>query len=137
MPNYYIFLSRPYPPAPVQRLLEQISRWIPDADGITISGGEPFEQPEALIALLSALRKRTSIDILVYSGYPIESLNLILSQSSGMIDALISDAFDLHSPHSRPLRGSDNQRLHKFTDLGRSKFGQYERELTKRDKSLA
>jgi anaerobic ribonucleoside-triphosphate reductase activating protein len=74
--------------------LEQISRWIPDADGITISGGEPFEQPEALIALLSALRKRTSIDILVYSGYPIESLNLILSQSSGMIDALISDAFD-------------------------------------------
>ncbi|MFN8753673.1 MAG: 4Fe-4S cluster-binding domain-containing protein, partial [Betaproteobacteria bacterium] len=48
-------------------------------DGITISGGEPFDQPEALRALLEALwawRAELSepFDILCYSGHPLRRL---------------------------------------------------------------
>jgi anaerobic ribonucleoside-triphosphate reductase activating protein len=117
-------------------LLEQIAGLLPKADGITISGGEPFDQPTALVALLAALRDRTSADILVYSGYAYENLNATLQRAQGLIDALISDPFELHSPHSRPLRGSDNQRMHILTALGRERFTEYERPLTEADKSL-
>ena len=117
-------------------LLVQLAEHLPHADGVTISGGEPFEQPAALVALLAALRHATSVDILVYSGYPIESLAQTLAKASGLVDALITDPFDLHSAHSRPLRGSDNQRMHLLTALGRERFAQYERPLTAQDKSL-
>ena len=117
-------------------LLEQISEHLPYADGVTISGGEPFEQPDALVALLAAIRSMTNIDILVYSGYPMESLAQTLAKASGLVDALITDPFDLHSAHSRPLRGSDNQRMHLLTALGRERFAQYERPLTAQDKLL-
>ena len=48
-------------------------------DGITISGGEPFDQPDALLRLLVALdawRAAASLefDILCYSGYPLRQL---------------------------------------------------------------
>lgn len=46
-----------------------------ELDGVTISGGEPFAQPAALLALLEALREwraaaGLSFDILCYSGLP-------------------------------------------------------------------
>ena len=37
---------------PLERLVEQIARWSDAADGLTVSGGEPFEQPDALRELL-------------------------------------------------------------------------------------
>jgi anaerobic ribonucleoside-triphosphate reductase activating protein len=120
----------------LEALLEQITVLLPKADGITISGGEPFDQPAALVALLAALRERTSADILVYSGYAHEDLDATLQRAQGLIDALISDPFELHSAHSRPLRGSDNQRMHILTALGRERFTEYERPLTEADKSL-
>jgi len=106
------------------------------AEGITISGGEPFEQPEALEALLAGLRRQTSVDILVYSGHAIEKIKPSLMKVEGLIDVLISDPFDVDTTQSRPLRGSDNQRMHFLTALGRSRFSQYERPLSEVDKSL-
>ncbi|CAD6516352.1 4Fe-4S single cluster domain-containing protein [Paraburkholderia metrosideri] len=120
----------------LERVLEQVQAWLPHADGFTVSGGEPFDQPEALAALLRELRGVSSGDILVYSGHPIESLAEILAQADGLIDALITDPFEMDAPHTRPLRGSDNQRLHLLTDLGRETFSQYERDLRESDKSL-
>ena len=120
----------------LEQLLAQVSLYLPDADGVTISGGEPFEQADALLALLGALRQLTSVDILVYPGYPIEALTQVLGKASGLIDALITDPFELQSAHSRPLRGSDNQRMHFLTALGRERFMPFERSLTEQDKSL-
>jgi len=120
----------------LERVLEQVQAWLPHADGFTMSGGEPFDQPQALVALVRELRGVSSGDILVYSGHTIESLAEILAQADGLIDALITDPFEIDAPHTRPLRGSDNQRLHLLTDLGREMFSQYERELRESDKSL-
>ncbi|VWB32301.1 radical SAM protein [Burkholderia aenigmatica] len=110
----------------VDALLAQVRTWLPDATGITISGGEPFDQPDALIALLHGLRQLSAGDILVYSGHPIESLDDTLARADGLIDALISDPFDIDAPQTRTLRGSDNQRLHCLTALGHARFAQYE-----------
>jgi anaerobic ribonucleoside-triphosphate reductase activating protein len=110
----------------VEAVVEAIEPWLGDADGLTVSGGEPFDQSEALVQLVDAIRKRRDFDVLVFSGYPIERLQAQLGRLDGKIDALISDPYDINAPQTLPLRGSDNQRLHMLTDLGRERFSRYE-----------
>jgi anaerobic ribonucleoside-triphosphate reductase activating protein len=106
------------------------------ADGITISGGEPFDQFDALIRLLQGLRRLSQVDILVYSGYSLEHLDDQLRQANGLIDALISDPYDEALSQTMALRGSDNQRLNLLTPLGRARLGDFERLLMTTDKAL-
>jgi anaerobic ribonucleoside-triphosphate reductase activating protein len=109
----------------VGEALDAIEPWLTVADGVTISGGEPFDQPESLEMLLRGIRRRSSVDVLVYSGHTYEKLRSPLIRMSGLIDALISDPFELNTSQTLPLRGSDNQRLHAITALGREKFARY------------
>jgi anaerobic ribonucleoside-triphosphate reductase activating protein len=120
----------------VAATVEQIAPWLADCDGVTISGGEPFDQPDALLELLHAIRSRFETNILVYSGFPIEHLGSHLEAAQGLIDALISDPFLQDVTQTKTLRGSDNQRLHCLTPEGASLFSGYERPLSARDKQL-
>jgi anaerobic ribonucleoside-triphosphate reductase activating protein len=107
-------------------LFGRMEAWLAEAEGITISGGEPFDQKDALGALLRGLREWTAVDILVYSGHSWERLAEEVIAFDGLIDALITDPFVLHAPQRLPVRGSDNQRLHRLTDLGRARFADYD-----------
>src|SRR6185295_13450965 len=88
-------------------LFGQIEGWLEQAEGITISGGEPFDQAGALGALLRGLRERMPADILVYSGYAFERLERPVAALEGLIDALITDPFVHDAPQRLPIRGSD------------------------------
>jgi anaerobic ribonucleoside-triphosphate reductase activating protein len=118
----------------VERLLHSIEPWIADADGITISGGEPFDQGGALEELLRGLRRQPGKDILVYSGYPLERLDL--SKFAGLIDAIVADPFEVDQPQTLALRGSDNQRLLCLTELGRERLGSFDRPVSEREYAL-
>lgn len=107
----------------LSHLMARLEPRLENADGVTISGGEPFDQPEALHALLTALRSRTAADILVYSGHSFETISPLLNGMPGLIDALISDPYFADGSQTLALRGSDNQRLHCLTPLGSSRFG--------------
>lgn len=107
----------------LSHLMARLEPRLGDADGVTISGGEPFDQPEALHALLTALRSRTAADILVYSGHSFEMISPLLNGMPGLVDALISDPHIADGPQTLALRGSDNQRLHCLTQLGEARFG--------------
>jgi anaerobic ribonucleoside-triphosphate reductase activating protein len=120
----------------IDEIMAVISDWFDEADGVTISGGEPFEQPEALENLLTQIRSNTSIDILVYSGHPFEKIAPLVEKFKGLIDALISDPYDENTPQTLALRGSDNQRLHCFTSLGETRFSQFDRALKQTDKTF-
>lgn len=111
----------------LKAVLEALEQWLPEADGITISGGEPFEQPEALEGLLRRLRPvvKPDCDFLVYSGYPWEKLESQVLGWPGLIDGLISDPFAAEAAQTLALRGSDNQRMHLLTPLGHSRLGEW------------
>ncbi len=88
-------------------------------DGVTILGGEPFDQPESVAELVASL-KRHSLHVTVYSGYTIEqliqrrlpSIDYILTH----IDLLIDGPFIVSLREGAgEYRGSRNQRL-----IGRS-----------------
>lgn len=120
----------------VQAVLAAVEPWLFEAEGVTVSGGEPFDQPEALRALLDGVRARSAVDILVYSGHPIERLTSHLGEMSGLIDALVTDPYDVAAPQTKALRGSDNQRLHRLTPLGEARFATFERAAFPKDWAL-
>lgn len=121
---------------PIEQLMMKLSSYLPLIDGITISGGEPFDQFEALLAIVVQLRERTKVDILVYTGYGVEDITDQLQQIKPYIDVLISDPFQRQSSQTLRLRGSDNQRLHCFTSQAVEKFAYYQQAVTTEDKVL-
>lgn len=102
----------------VAEILDRISAWLPDADGVTISGGEPFDQPQALLALLAGLQTLQCGSILVYSGYSLGILTERHPEMLSLIDVLISEPFDAASAEPVLLRGSSNQRVTCLTGRG-------------------
>jgi anaerobic ribonucleoside-triphosphate reductase activating protein len=120
----------------VESVLNALAAWLPDCEGITVSGGEPFDQPAALECLLRELRTATATDVLVFSGHPFHRLRPWLARAPGLIDALVSEPYDSQAPQTLALRGSDNQRLHLLTALGRDRFSPFERPMTAADRRL-
>ncbi len=99
-------------------------------DGITISGGEPFEQPESLKLLLSELHSWTDrldspVDYLCYSGNPYSVLQHQYPYILSLLDTIIPEPFVVELP-GKPLRGSDNQPIINLTELGVSRFAGYD-----------
>ena len=113
---------------PVSALLAQIAPWLPEADGITISGGEPFDQPHALEALVRGLRASFAKSILVYSGCSFEDLHARHLHTLALIDVLISEPFDATASSGALLRGSANQRVHLLTQTGTAMWNEAERD---------
>lgn len=54
-----------------QDIVRSISAWLDECDGVTISGGEPFDQATQLRSLLEEIKSRRPTNVLVYSGYPL------------------------------------------------------------------
>jgi anaerobic ribonucleoside-triphosphate reductase activating protein len=84
-------------------------------DGFTISGGEPFQQADELLLLLSYLTP-ISTDILIYTGYRLEELQELHSESvNGILDSIavvVDGAYIEDLNDNSVLRGSSNQQIH-------------------------
>jgi len=120
----------------VEEVVNSIIPWISEADGITISGGEPFDQPDALLELTARIRSKTEADVLVFTGYPWAYIRDMVGTSSGTIDALVTGPFDFEEKQTLALRGSDNQEFHFITEKGRARFASFERLADERDRSV-
>jgi anaerobic ribonucleoside-triphosphate reductase activating protein len=107
--------------------IEAVMAWLDTldgpVDGITISGGEPTDQPEALRALLDTLsvRRRTA-DILMYSGRSTEQLKSDFPWLWDSVDVLISEPYDYTQADDCALRGSANQRVHRLSPLAQQRY---------------
>ena len=85
-------------------------------EGITLSGGEPLQQPEAALALLCGARA-AGLSTLVFSGYTIDEIR---AQPLGPrvldeLDVLIDGRYEAPARLATGLRGSANQRIHCLT----------------------
>jgi anaerobic ribonucleoside-triphosphate reductase activating protein len=124
------------PDLEVEELLQRVGPWLEECDGVTISGGEPFEQSDALEHLLRRIRKTSSTNILVFSGLPLEDIQDRHWVKDGLIDCLISDPFEADASQRMYMRGSDNQRMTSLTPLGVEMFGALDRPACDGDRRL-
>jgi anaerobic ribonucleoside-triphosphate reductase activating protein len=93
--------------------------------GITVSGGEPFDQPAPLRALLADLRSRPSLarlDILLYTGYAYGAVARRHPAVLELVDAVASGPYAGSRPSTHPWLGSGNQVLTLHTELARERF---------------
>ena len=96
-------------------------------DGVTVSGGEPFEQPEALDTLIDGLRaweleRAAALDIMVYSGLTQRRLVREHTQILQRIDVLVPEPYAYTAGPGGRWRGSANQPLVALTALGRARL---------------
>jgi len=100
-----------------QRLLTRDTGW----RGLTISGGEPFEQAPALSALLGQIKSaRPHWNIIIFTGYRYQQLATHRSYQTLLthIDLLIDGPFIENLDPIYPLTGSGNQQLLALTAEG-------------------
>ena len=99
---------------------EEMADWVlseANCDGLTISGGEPMLQAEALTDVLERIRIRRDVGVIVYTGFVYEELlergqtdRRILDFLS-RIDLLIDGPYRKELDINQPFQGSSNQRM--------------------------
>lgn len=119
----------------VEAVLNTLREWQPDADGLTVSGGEPFDQPQALQALLRGWRELSGTSVLVFTGYEFSTVTPWLNQWPDLVDAVVAGPYLLEAGQTLALRGSDNQTLHILSARG-VVFETYNRPVAPADQRL-
>lgn len=113
--------------ASVMEMIRHVASNYP-VDGFTLTGGEPFFQGEALIALTNELRQ-ISDDILAYSGYQIGDIPPHYLEH---ISVLIDGKYIESQNYNVPMRGSQNQQIHILQNYHRLKYESYISNTTNR-----
>lgn len=104
---------------------DDIAEWylaITQAQGLTISGGEPMLQAGLLAQTVAAIRRKRDTGVVVYTGFTYEALLKKAETDAGIraflgcIDLLIDGPYLRDMDDGKPYRGSSNQRLIPLTD---------------------
>ena len=97
----------------VNEIIQMIQSIEAPIDGFTISGGEPFYNPESLNAMVKSLAEICD-DILIFTGYTIEELKALQLESIDSVlaicAALVDGPYIKELNNNIGLRGSTNQR---------------------------
>ncbi|MET1112073.1 MAG: 4Fe-4S cluster-binding domain-containing protein [Allosphingosinicella sp.] len=119
----------------VAHILDQLFAWAESAAGLTVSGGEPLDQPEALAGLLAGWRKLSDSPVLLFTGYRWAVAESWFARHPGLVDAVIAGPYVRTAGATLAMRGSDNQTLHILSERGDG-FRQFNREKTPQDRHL-
>ncbi|CAN5565500.1 4Fe-4S single cluster domain-containing protein [soil metagenome] len=95
----------------------EVFHWIKqaqDIEGLTVSGGEPLQQPDALTELLRLVRSRTALSTIVFTGFSYEEALLIPSfdKLKNQIDVLIAGRYLAGIRDSSGFTGLANKTIH-------------------------
>lgn len=110
----------------VLALIEQIAK-DNTIDGFTITGGDPFEQPEALKKILLQLQTISS-DILVYTGYEYDDIQKEHGDILSLVSVLIDGKYEEEKNNVSCLIGSDNQKIYYLDENVKSIYEKYIKE---------
>lgn len=116
-------------------VLTRLSTWSKQADGLTVSGGEPLDQPDALASLLIGWRSLSGGSVFLFTGKSWSEAKDWFAAHPGLVDAVMAGPYVGAAGDTLALRGSDNQSLHILSDKGEP-FRAFERARTTKDRQL-
>lgn len=85
-----------------------------EIEGITISGGEPFLQQEALCELIKYIKKKRDLGVIIYTGMKFEDVKN--AQLTSLCDLIIDGEYIESLNDGLSLRGSSNQNVVNISD---------------------
>lgn len=110
-------------PAHIVQVIRQMAGRV---DGITISGGEPFDQVQGLHELVELLHGQVTDDIIIYSGYTLHQLRqrgcMDTDAVLDIIAVLVDGRYVEEKDDGVGLRGSSNQCIHIFRQTERYSY---------------
>ncbi len=100
----------------IEYLVNEIVKINQDYSGITITGGEPFQQYQQLTAFCAYIKKMTNLEIYVFSGYSLNELYQLFPDKLFLkyIDFLLDGRYERDKHDDQNVRGSSNQSLYKL-----------------------
>lgn len=101
----------------IDQLAKMILESAPHLEGVTISGGEPFQQTQPLVNLLRLLNEKSNLSILIFSGYTWEQI-LKIPGSHDVItltDVIVAGRYINQQRIATGLLGSNNKTVHFLT----------------------
>lgn len=102
----------------ILKLAYAISKVKHSYDGITITGGEPFDQYESLMTFCALVKRTTNLNLYCFSGYMLTELvekhpdRLFMKY----LDFLMDGRYKQDNHDNKNVRGSTNQKLYQFVD---------------------
>lgn len=113
---------------------EELAQWFLQADEInhlTISGGEPMLQAEALNSMIRKIRNHRDIGVIVYTGFTYEALKEKSQEDEGIrnfldcIDLLVDGPYIEKLNNNQPYIGSANQNIILLTNRYADVYEEY------------
>jgi anaerobic ribonucleoside-triphosphate reductase activating protein len=95
----------------IDLLADQILSQRDILDGVTISGGEPLQQIQALSGLLVTIKKYSQLSVLVFSGFTWAEIQRIPHARAFLaaVDVLLAGRYQADKRIARGLLGSSNK----------------------------
>src|SRR6266536_4421042 len=100
-----------------EELTARILAMRPDIEGVTVSGGEPLQQWDAVVDLLASVRRTSDLYVVLLTGHTLEEIRrrggreILLS----LVDVLIAGRYVARLRLAKGLRGSSNKKTHFLT----------------------
>lgn len=92
-------------------LVEQALAAGADLDGVTLTGGEPLEQPAAAAAFCAGIRARSGLGVIVLTGFTRREIEADPARAAAVADAdlVVAGRYNRRLHLARGLRGSSNK----------------------------
>lgn len=107
----------------IDEILQDIKKEIPLIQGVTFSGGEPFDQPKSLSILAKRIKDELGLTVMSYTGYTydeIKNCSILRDCDStyknkllDTIDILVDGKFEINNQEgAHEWAGSSNQKVY-------------------------
>jgi anaerobic ribonucleoside-triphosphate reductase activating protein len=99
----------------IDDVIKQVSH--PGIEGISISGGEPLQQPGSLLTFLEKLKQVTTLTVVLFTGYTWQKVQHMPQAKKllSLVDILLAGRYDLSRRIASSLLGSSNKTIHFLT----------------------
>lgn len=101
-------------------LIGQAVTCVRPIEGITLMGGEPMEQAQALAPIIEQVRAQHGLNVLTFTGFTLKKLRALQNEWVNRLlkatDTLIAGPFVQRKLDPSSIVGSTNQRVHHLTD---------------------
>jgi len=89
-----------------------------EIEGVTVSGGEPLQQPEEIACLLELLREKTDLSVVLFTGFTYQELSTmpVFERLTRCVDVLICGRYVESMRVAAGLTGSANKSFHYFSE---------------------